>query len=72
MKAEEDETTTLLRKVEQQDELIQKLRNEENKLTNYVKQFKETLDKKVNKDPQGLTKPVVDEEKLEKQMEKQL
>jgi hypothetical protein len=37
MQSEEDETAALLKKIEQQDDLIEKLTNEESKLTNYIK-----------------------------------
>ena len=72
MKGEEDEENMLIKKIEEQDQVIQKLKVEEGKLVNYIKEFKEALEKKVNKEQQSSQKPQIDEAKLEKQMQKQL
>ncbi len=50
MQESEDEITTLLKKIEQQDEIIVKLKNEQAKLSNYIKEFKAAIEKKTAKE----------------------
>jgi hypothetical protein len=41
--------TLLIKKIEQQDDTIAKLRAEESKLGTYIREFKEAIDKKLTK-----------------------
>lgn len=52
--------------------MITRLKSEELKLSIYIKEFKESIEKKAVKEQESAQKSTADEQKIEKQLEKEL